>query len=247
MLSGGVDAPPRQVVRTYGRPLDRAVSEAACDPVSGRTPVTAPPPETSAVVLAQPNALGVVEDVRAHAEAAHAAGAQLIVKLEPTAVGLLATPGSQGADLVVGEGQPLGQGLVYGGPTFGFLACTGGQVRRLPGRIVGETVDHRGTRGYVMTLRARAGHPPRKRDVEHLHEPDAQRRGGADLPHLARTPGACATSPARASRGRATPPSGWRTSTASSSSTGRSSRSSPSGSTSPTRTPPWRRCTRPAT
>jgi glycine dehydrogenase subunit 1 len=84
-----------------------------------------PPPETSAVVLAQPNALGVVEDVRAHAEAAHAAGAQLIVKLEPTAVGLLATPGSQGADLVVGEGQPLAQGLVYGGPTFGFLACTG--------------------------------------------------------------------------------------------------------------------------
>jgi glycine dehydrogenase subunit 1 len=236
VLSGGVDAPSRQVVRTYRRPLDRAVSEAACDPVSGRTPVTAPPPETSAVVLAQPNALGVVEDVRAHAEAAHAAGAQLIVKLEPTAVGLLATPGSQGADIVVGEGQPLAQGLVYGGPTFGFLACTGGQVRRLPGRIVGETVDHRGTRGYVMTLRARAGHPPRKRDVEHLHEPDAQRRGGVDLPHLART------------RGRATPPSGWRTSTASSSrSTGRSSRSSPSGSTSPTRTPPWRRCTRPAT
>ena len=71
-------------------------------------------------------------------------------------MGLLATPGSQGADIVVGEGQPLGQGLAYGGPTFGFLACADDQVRRLPGRIVGETTDGEGRRGYVMTLRARA-------------------------------------------------------------------------------------------
>ncbi|MDP9406048.1 MAG: glycine dehydrogenase, partial [Actinomycetota bacterium] len=75
--------------------------------------------------------------------------------LEPTAAGLLATPGSLGADLVVGEGQPLGQALAYGGPSFGFLACAADQVRRIPGRIVGATVDARGTRGYVMTLRAR--------------------------------------------------------------------------------------------
>jgi glycine dehydrogenase subunit 1 len=157
-LSSALDAPSRQVVRTYGHPLGRAIDELPVD-ASGRTPVADVAPDTAAVVLAQPNALGIVEDVRSWAEAAHTAGAQLVVKLEPTAVGLLATPGSQGADLVVGEGQPLGQGLVYGGPTFGFLACRKEDVRRLPGRLVGETVDRRGRRGYVMTLR------PREQDI----------------------------------------------------------------------------------
>jgi len=157
-VSQALDRPSRQVVRTYGHPLRRIVEEVGYDD-SGRTPLTDVPGDVAAVVLAQPNAVGVVEDVRAWSEAAHRAGAQLIVKLEPTAVGLLATPGSQGADLVVGEGQPLGQGLVYGGPTFGFLACRQDHVRRLPGRLVGETVDARGTRGYVMTLR------PREQDI----------------------------------------------------------------------------------
>lgn len=154
VLSGGLDRPSRDVVATYGHPVGRDVRHVALG-ADGRTPVTPPDADVAAVVIAQPNALGVVEDVRAHAEAAHAAGAQLVVRLEPTAVGLLATPGSQGADVVVGEGQSLGQGLVYGGPTFGFLACATAQVRRIPGRIVGETVDGHGTRGYVMTLRAR--------------------------------------------------------------------------------------------
>lgn len=157
-LSQGLDRPSRDVVRTYGHPVGRSVDELAYDS-SGRTPVTEVPGDVAAVVLAQPNALGVIEDVTPWAKAAQSVGAQLIVKLEPTAVGLLATPGSQGADLVVGEGQPLGQGLVYGGPTFGFLACRDDQVRRLPGRLVGETVDARGTRGYVMTLR------PREQDI----------------------------------------------------------------------------------
>jgi len=154
VMSSALDAPTRQVVRTYGHPLDRGTSEVDYG-ADGRTPVPPLSDDVAAVVIAQPNALGVVEDVRAHAEAAHAAGAQLIVKLEPIAVGLLATPGSQGADLVVGEGQPLGQGLAYGGPTFGFLACRTDQIRRIPGRIVGRTVDRAGRTGYVMTLRAR--------------------------------------------------------------------------------------------
>ncbi|MPZ86507.1 MAG: aminomethyl-transferring glycine dehydrogenase subunit GcvPA [Nitriliruptorales bacterium] len=153
--SGALDLPSRQVVATYAHPLGRPVHVLPVDATSGRTPVADLAEGVAAVVIQQPNALGIVEDVRAHAEAAHASGAKLIVKLEPTAVGLLATPGSQGADLVVGEGQPLGQGLSYGGPTFGFLACAADQVRRLPGRVVGETVDGHGIRGYVMTLRAR--------------------------------------------------------------------------------------------
>jgi glycine dehydrogenase subunit 1 len=168
LVSAALDAPSRQVVRTYGHPLGRVVDELPYDAGSGRTPVAEVGGDVAAVVIAQPNALGIVEDVRAHAEAAHAAGAQLIVKLEPTAVGVLATPGSQGADLVIGEGQSLGQGLVYGGPSFGFLACTENQVRRLPGRVVGETVDHQGTRGYVMTLRAREQDIRRERATSNI-------------------------------------------------------------------------------
>ncbi len=186
VVSGALDAPTRQVVRTYGHPLRRDVRVTAYGD-DGRTPVADVAGDVAAVVVAQPNALGVVEDVRAHADAAHAAGAKLIVKLEPTAVGLIATPGSLGADLVVGEGQPLGQELTYGGPSFGFLACATDQVRRIPGRIVGATVDARGSRGYVSdAARARrAGHPPREGDVEHLHQPDAVRAGRAGVPDVA--------------------------------------------------------------
>jgi glycine dehydrogenase subunit 1 len=168
LVSGALDLPSRTVVRTYAHPLARPVDLLEVDATSGRTRPAPIDGDVAAVVIAQPNALGVVEDVRAWADAAHAAGAQLIVKLEPTAVGLLATPGSQGADLVIGEGQPLGQGLVYGGPTFGFLACTQAQVRRLPGRVVGATVDHEGVRGYVMTLRAREQDIRRERATSNI-------------------------------------------------------------------------------
>lgn len=168
LASVAVDRPSRTVLSAYGQPLGRVIEETVYDPVTGQTPVAALHDDLAAVVIGQPNALGVVEDVRAHAEAAHAVGAQLVVKLEPTSVGLLATPGSQGADLVVGEGQPLGQGLVFGGPTFGFLACRREQVRRLPGRVVGQTVDVEGRRGYVMTLRAREQDIRRERATSNI-------------------------------------------------------------------------------
>ena len=167
MMAAALDAPSRQIVRTYGHPLDRDISERAYGH-DGRTPVVEVAETVAAVIIAQPNALGVVEDVAAHADAAHAAGAQLIVKLEPTAVGLLPPPGSQGADLVVGEGQPLGQGLAYGGPSFGFLACREDQIRRIPGRIVGRTVDGEGRTGYVMTLRAREQDIRRERATSNI-------------------------------------------------------------------------------
>jgi glycine dehydrogenase subunit 1 len=168
LASMAVDRPSRTVLKTYARPVARTVQEVAYDPVTGQTPVASLDGDVAAVIVQQPNALGVVEDVRAHAEAAHAAGAQLVVKLEPTSVGLLATPGSQGADLVIGEGQPLGQGLGFGGPTFGFLACRREQVRRLPGRVVGQTVDVEGRRGYVMTLRAREQDIRRERATSNI-------------------------------------------------------------------------------
>jgi glycine dehydrogenase subunit 1 len=167
-VSAGVDAPTRQVLGTYSHPLRRPVDGLPVDPAVGTTPAPHVDDDVAAVIISQPNRFGVVEDVRAHADAAHAAGALLVVKLEPTAVGLLATPGSQGADIVVGDGQPLGQGLQFGGPTVGFLACGDGHARKLPGRVVGQTVDVDGRRGYVMTLRTREQDIRRERATSNI-------------------------------------------------------------------------------
>ena len=169
VVSPGVDAPTRQILGTYSHPHGRRIDLLDIDAAVGATVAAGGlGDDVAAVVISQPNAYGVIEDVRAHAEAAHAAGAALIVKLEPTAVGLLATPGSQGADIVVGDGQALGQGLQFGGPTVGFLACTEDHVRRIPGRVVGQTVDSTGQRGYVMTLRTREQDIRRERATSNI-------------------------------------------------------------------------------
>ena len=105
--------------------------------------------------MQQPNFFGVVEDLTALADLAHQKGALLIVTVDPISLGLLETPGACGADIVVGEGQGLGCYPAYGGPLLGILACRKAFVRRIPGRIVGATVDSEGTRAYTMTLRTR--------------------------------------------------------------------------------------------
>ncbi|MDQ1359322.1 MAG: glycine dehydrogenase subunit 1 [Acidimicrobiaceae bacterium] len=108
-----------------------------------------------ALVVASPNYLGCLEDLPAARSAADANGARLVVAADPVSAGLLRSPGSQGADVVVGEGQPFGTPLSFGGPYLGLFACRAEHVRRLPGRLVGETVDVEGRRAYVTTLRAR--------------------------------------------------------------------------------------------
>jgi len=108
-----------------------------------------------AVVVQYPNYLGVIEDVVAARAAADAAGALLVVVMDPVAMGLLVPPGRLAADVVVGEGQVFGTPLSFGGPYVGLFACRQEHVRRLPGRLVGETVDVRGTTSYVTTLRTR--------------------------------------------------------------------------------------------
>jgi len=122
-----------------------------------RQGVTAWPSEGSAgaLVMAQPNYLGCIEDVAAARRAADGAGAMLVVGSDPVACGLLRRPGDDGADVVVGEGQPFGTPLSFGGPYLGLFACRSEHVRRLPGRLVGETVDAEGRRCYVTTLRTR--------------------------------------------------------------------------------------------
>jgi glycine dehydrogenase subunit 1 len=107
------------------------------------------------LVLQQPNHLGCLEDVAGAVAAARATGAHVVVASDPVSLGLLKPPGDFGVDVVVGEGQPFGTPLSFGGPYLGLFACRREHVRRLPGRLVGETVDVDGRRAYVTTLRTR--------------------------------------------------------------------------------------------
>ena len=111
--------------------------------------------EVGAVLVQYPNYLGCIEDLAGARACADAHGALLLVAGDPVSAGLLKTPGSFGADVVVGEAQPFGTPLSFGGPYLGYFACREEHVRRLPGRLVGETVDVDGRRAYVTTLRTR--------------------------------------------------------------------------------------------
>src|SRR5207245_7112954 len=124
--------------------------------------------ETAALIVQQPNFLGSIEDLRALADAAHAVGALLVVAINPIALALLESPGAAGADIVVGEGQPLGIPLAYGGPWLGIFAARDKYVRQMPGRIVGMTTDVDGRRGFVLTLQTREQHIRRERATSNI-------------------------------------------------------------------------------
>ena len=119
--------------------------------------------ETACVYIQHPNFFGQLEDLRGLAGQAHAAGAKLIAGVNPAALGVLESPGACGADIAVGEGQPLGLPLAWGGPYLGFMAASQPLMRRLPGRIVGETIDSKGERAFVLTLQAREQHIRREK------------------------------------------------------------------------------------
>src|SRR4051794_23896912 len=123
---------------------------------------------TAAVFLQQPNFLGAVEEVESLARAAHDAGAIVVCACEPIALGILRPPGAVGVDVAVGEGQPLGNRLDFGGPSFGFFAAGEDFLRRMPGRIAGETVDVDGRRGFVLTLQTREQHIRRERATSNI-------------------------------------------------------------------------------
>jgi len=124
--------------------------------------------ETAAVIVQHPNFFGSVADLTALAAKAHEKGALLIVSCYPIALGLVKSPGEMGADIAVGEGQSLGNPLSFGGPYFGFIATRKRFIRNLPGRIVGETVDQKGRRGYVLTLQAREQHIKRHKATSNI-------------------------------------------------------------------------------
>ena len=112
-------------------------------------------PAPAAVFVAQPNYMGVVEDYDQVARLAHAAGALAVASVDPMTLGILRNPGSAGFDLAVAEGQSLGNPLSFGGPVVGLFATTAAHLRRIPGRLVGKTVDRDNNAAYVLTLRAR--------------------------------------------------------------------------------------------
>ena len=120
-------------------------------------------PDVASVYVQQPNFYGQFEDADAIGEAVHAAGAMYIMGCNPIALGIMKTPKACGADIAVGEAQPLGMPLSYGGPYLGYMATTTKHMRKLPGRIVGETVDAKGERAYVLSLQAREQHIRREK------------------------------------------------------------------------------------
>ncbi len=125
--------------------------------------------DTSAAIFAQPNFYGAVEDAAALARAAKSAGSPVVTaQVDPITLGILMAPGEAGVDVAVGEGQSLGNRLDFGGPSFGFFAARGEYLRRMPGRIAGETVDVDGRRGFVLTLQTREQHIRRERATSNI-------------------------------------------------------------------------------
>lgn len=160
----------REVLATYLPPRDVEIVEipyqdGLADLAALEAAITE---EIAGVLLQAPNFFGGVENTEAIAQLAHAKGALLVVAADPVAMGLLKSPGESGADIVVGEGQSFGNPISFGGPYLGFLACRDKFVRRMPGRIVGATVDKNGKKGYVLTLQAREQHIRREKATSNI-------------------------------------------------------------------------------
>ena len=147
------------VVRTYVEPQGITLTIGA----------SAPPNEDTACVLVQsPNFYGSIEDLASLGQQAHAAGALMVVAANPISLGLFRPPAEYDADIVVGEGQPLGIPLSFGGPYLGLFACRREHIRQMPGRVAGRTVDTLGRTGYVLTLQTREQHIRRERATSNI-------------------------------------------------------------------------------
>lgn len=166
VLAGAINPQYVGVLRTQGAGLQLEIDDLGSGASGTAGPIDAT--DAAAVVIQQPNFLGNLEDVAAAAEAAHAAGARLIVVFDLTAAGVLAAPGELGADIVVGEAAFLGNHLNFGGPYAGYVACGDADIRRLPGRLVGETLDSEGRRAFVLTLQAREQHIRREKATSNI-------------------------------------------------------------------------------
>jgi len=153
-VSRGVHPRTRETIATFASA--RGIEVVEHNLVDGKTAWDdSAEPAPAAVIVAQPNYFGVIEDYGRAEAVAHAAGALAVASVDPMTLGVLRNPGEAGYDLAVAEGQPLGNPLSFGGPVVGLFATTAAHVRRIPGRLVGKTVDRDGNTAYVLTLRAR--------------------------------------------------------------------------------------------
>jgi glycine dehydrogenase subunit 1 len=166
LVSRGLHPHSREALVTTANGYGTAVEEV---PLSGG--VTEPfevDDDVSAVFLQQPNFLGAVEDLETLVPIAKETGALVVVQVDPLTLGVLKPPGEFGVDIAVGEGQSLGNRLDYGGPSFGFFAAQQAYLRRMPGRIAGETTDADGKRGFVLTLQTREQHIRREKATHNI-------------------------------------------------------------------------------
>ncbi len=152
----------RQTLATYAKGPELEIVEVPTAELAAHAA------NAACLIVQHPDALGTLVDVRTIAEAAHAAGGLCVQVVEPHANALLEPPGALGVDIAVGEGQPLGIPLSFGGPHLGIIACREPLVRQMPGRIVGQTVDANGTRGFVNTLQTREQHIRREKATSNI-------------------------------------------------------------------------------
>src|SRR3954454_5714211 len=171
VVSRGLHPHSRETLETYSAGYGSEVVETPLDE-RGATDVealaAAIDENTGAVFLQQPNFLGTVEDLQPLVDAAKEKGALVVVQVDPMTLGILKPPGEYGVDIAVGEGQPLGNRLDFGGPSFGFFAAQEQFIRKMPGRIAGETVDADGRRGFVLTLQTREQHIRREKATSNI-------------------------------------------------------------------------------
>lgn len=170
IVSRTVHPEARQVLAAYARGLGLDIVEIGySDGVTDVQALAAAVSEQTAAILVQsPNFFGAVENVQPMADLIHAHKGLMVVSANPLALGLLQTPGKQGADIVVGDAQPLGISSSLGGPTCGYFAVAQAYMRRIPGRIVGQTTDRNGKRGFVLTLQAREQHIRREKATSNI-------------------------------------------------------------------------------
>lgn len=163
----------QDVVRLYLESQDVSIAYLPYDQATGIVDPKAlnsiPWPDAACVVVQQPNFFGLLENVDPFKEVVKEHGGLLVMAVDPISLSLLKSPGELGADIVVGDGQSLGTAMGFGGPSLGFFATSGSKlIRRMPGRVVGETVDREGTRGFVLTLQTREQHIRREKATSNI-------------------------------------------------------------------------------
>jgi glycine dehydrogenase subunit 1 len=174
VVAGPLHPEYADVLRTYG--AGRGFEVVLSDPLGTDASGVCSPDELSsllgegvaAVIVQQPSFLGTLQPAGELSTMAHDAGALVIGVADPVAAAIIEPPGAWGADIAAGEAQQLGMPLWFGGPYLGYLACRADLVRRLPGRLVGESRDHQGRRGFLLTLQAREQHIRRERATSNI-------------------------------------------------------------------------------